>query len=97
VEYRGIELADSVNLFNKDKRSGIVNKRVKNSIDKLIDRLNYNNHKILSTYYGENTKVLIEFNCNHEPHWITPNKYKLGRGCPKCGNMIIAEKQTCKG
>lgn len=94
MEYRGIELSDSVNLFNKDKRSGTINQRIKTSLDKLIDLLNVNNHKILSVYFGEDTKILIDFNCGHESHWISPSKYKLGRGCPGCGNLIISEKQN---
>jgi hypothetical protein len=94
LEYRGIELSESVNYYNKDKRSESVNQRVKNSLDRLIDLSNFNNHKILSKYYNENTKILIDFNCNHQPHWITPAKYKQGRGCPTCGNKIISEKQN---
>jgi hypothetical protein len=94
LEYRGIELADSVNLYNKDKRCGIINQRIKTSLDKLIDLLNLNNHKLLSIYFSENTKILIDFKCGHDAHWITPSKYKIGRGCPKCGNLIIAEKQN---
>lgn len=94
MEYRGIELADSVNLYNKDKRCGAVNQRVKNSLDNFIDLIDFNNHNILSAYSDSNSKILIDFNCTHASHWITPAKYKQGRGCPKCGNIIIAEKQN---
>ena len=41
--------------------------------------------KILkSEYKGNFVKVLIDFGCGHEPHWITPAKYKSNVGCPKC-------------
>jgi hypothetical protein len=94
LKYREIELADSVNLYNSDKRCGVINERVVNSLDTLIDLLTFNNHRILSKYFNSTTKVLIDFNCNHTPHWITPNKYKQGRGCPKCSDIIKAVKQS---
>lgn len=93
MSYRGLVLADCVNFYNKDKRSGKINERVKSSIDKFIDKVNSNNHKILSVYFGDNIKILIDFNCNHDPHMITPTKYKIGRGCPKCGDLISSKKQ----
>ena len=43
-----------------------------------------NNHKLLSEYINKSTKVLINFNCGHEPHWTTPDNYKKGKRCPKC-------------
>lgn len=49
----------------------------------LVDK---NNHNILSEYVNSSQKVLIDFNCGHEPHWITPNHYKSGKGCPLCKN-----------
>ena len=49
----------------------------------LVDK---NNHNILSDYISVSQKVLIDFNCGHEPHWITPNHYKNGKGCPLCKN-----------
>ena len=50
----------------------------------LIDLLKANDHKLLSEYINNKTKVLIDFNCEHEPHWITPDNYKNGKRCPKC-------------
>lgn len=51
-----------------------------------VNMLSDNNHKLLSEYINVSTKVLIDFNCGHEPHWIKPNSYKNGVGCPKCKN-----------
>ena len=48
--------------------------------------LKENNHKLLSEYVNTMTKVLIDFNCGHIPHWISPDNYKSGCGCPKCKN-----------
>ena len=50
----------------------------------LIELINENGHKLLSEYVNNSTKVLIDFNCGHESHWIKPNHYKRGVGCPKC-------------
>ena len=52
----------------------------------LIDLLKENNHILKSEYINSKTKVLIDYNCGHEPNWITPNNYKNGNRCPKCKN-----------
>lgn len=41
-------------------------------------------YKILSEYTGSKDKILIDFNCGHEPHWIIPNSLQKGHGCPFC-------------
>ena len=53
---------------------------------------------ILLTPYGKNSreKVLIDFKCGHEPHWITPHDYKSGCGCPKCGREKVNQLQKLK-
>ena len=48
--------------------------------------LNNNGHKLLSNYANALTKVLIDFNCGHEPHWIRPSSYKKSIRCPKCAH-----------
>lgn len=53
-------------------------------INEFMELVNNNGHKLLSEYINSNTKVLIDFNCGHEPHWITPRNYKQGKGCPIC-------------
>ena len=67
----------------------------KNSINKISmlsvianfkDLIETNGHILLSEYVKNSEKVLIDFNCGHEPHWITPNMYKQGHGCPLCKN-----------
>ncbi len=52
--------------------------------NKIMALINKNNHKLLSEFINKRTKVLIDFNCGHEPHWITPQNYKQGKVCPKC-------------
>ena len=34
-------------------------------------------------------KVLIDFKCGHEAHWIAPNNYKSGQGCPIVQNQKV--------
>ena len=44
----------------------------------LLKLVKKNNHKLLSEYITSSTKVLIDFNCGHEPNWIRPSCYKTG-------------------
>ncbi|NUJ06927.1 hypothetical protein [Bacillus paranthracis] len=89
--YREIKLADSVRLY---KKNGSHNLQIKSALDRLIDNLKENGHEVLSEYVNTATKILIDFDCNHEPHWITPNDYNNGYGCPRCGgtSSIQAEE-----
>ena len=41
-------------------------------------------YRILSPYISASDKILIDFNCGHEPNWITPNALKQNKGCPVC-------------
>lgn len=42
------------------------------------------NLKRLSPYLGGSIKILIDFECEHEPHNILIGELKRGGGCPKC-------------
>ncbi|MGY3314649.1 putative CHY-type Zn-finger protein [Peribacillus simplex] len=90
--YRGIKLTDSVRLYKKD---GTFNRQIKSALDNFINKLKEKGHKVLSEYTNSATKILIDFDCIHEPHWITPNDYNQGYGCPKCGgtSSIQAEEE----
>jgi hypothetical protein len=89
--YRGIKLADSVKLHNKD---GSYNKKIKMSLDNFVDMLEYNGHCTLSEYIGNREKVLIDFKCHHDAHWTDPLTYKSGSSCPLCGRISMAKKQS---
>jgi hypothetical protein len=82
--YKGFKLADSVRLYKKDDS---FNQQIKNALDNLIDKLEKNGHILLNKYVGTHTKLLIDFNCTHEPHSITPNDYHAGYGCPRCAGL----------
>lgn len=41
-------------------------------------------YRILSLYLGSKEKIMIDFNCGHDPHWIIPNSLQKGHGCPFC-------------
>lgn len=58
---------------------------------KFLQELNKNNHVLLSEYITSNEKVLIDFKCGHEPHWMTPSCYMSGQCCPKCYRERQAE------
>lgn len=75
--------------FGCIKCSGLCSEQAK---EDLINLINKNEHKLLSEYINANTKVLIDFNCGHEPHWITPQCYKIGQECPKCARNKILEE-----
>lgn len=54
-----------------------------------------NGHTLLTPYTRNNRKVLVDFNCGHTPHLMTPNGYKNGHRCPYCsesrGETVIRE------
>ncbi|WP_255289825.1 hypothetical protein [Bacillus cereus] len=90
--YKGIKIADSVRLYKKD---GSYNLQIKSALDRLVTKLNEDKHKLLSQYVNTSTKILIDFDCGHEPHWITPNDYNSGYKCARCGgtSSIQAEEE----
>ena len=49
-----------------------------------FNMLKDNGHTLESEYINTETKVLINYNCNHVPNWVSPEHYKRGQGCPKC-------------
>lgn len=79
--YRGVKLADSVKLV---RVNGEYNSKIKQALDRFIDMLEEGGHELLSEYTGNGIKVLINFNCGHEPLWVKPNSYINGSRCPKC-------------
>ncbi|TVX83309.1 hypothetical protein QRD90_12245 [Peribacillus frigoritolerans] len=83
MKYSGIVVDDCVKLINAD---GNYNKRIKESIDKLAESIESRGHKLLSSYKGNKTEVLIDFKCGHEPRMVTPKDYKKknGVGCDRC-------------
>ncbi|PGZ98803.1 hypothetical protein COE51_10815 [Bacillus pseudomycoides] len=91
MEYRGIKLADGVKLYNKD---GSFYEKIKDGLDILANMLTEKGHILESEYHGNSVKVLIDFKCGHDAHWIKPNHYKRNVGCPKCGKINRAEKNA---
>ncbi|PFZ05228.1 hypothetical protein COL60_22990 [Bacillus pseudomycoides] len=90
--YKGIKIADSVRLYKKD---GSYNLQIKSALDRLVTKLKEDGYKLLSEYVNNSTKILIDFDCGHVPHWITPNDYKNGYGCARCGgtSSVQAEEE----
>lgn len=41
-------------------------------------------YKILSPYISNKNKILVDFKCKHNPHWIIPHTLKQNQGCPMC-------------
>jgi very-short-patch-repair endonuclease len=74
---------------NMRKRS---REKSEKSAEEFTSLVKENGHMLL-TPYGKNNmeKVLIDFQCEHEPHWTTPVSYKYGYRCPKCGNLKVTE------
>jgi ferredoxin len=53
--------------------------------ENLISLVKFNGHEwVDGEYVNAHVKVLIDFKCNHRPHWIAPHDYKKGNRCPKC-------------
>ncbi|PAE33344.1 hypothetical protein [Bacillus sp. 7884-1] len=80
--YRGIKLGNSVKLYKKD---GEFNKQVKQGLDKLADKLEKNNHLLLSEFVNNTTKITIDYRCGHKPGIAFPNNYTRDEGCYECG------------
>lgn len=59
-------------------------KRWTKSRQKTYDYCEEKGYRILSPYVNGQEKFLIDFNCEHKPHWITPNDLKQNYGCPIC-------------
>ena len=67
----------------------VAEKKKCQSKEYLLSVISSNKHELLSEYVGNNVKVLIDFKCGHEPHWVTASNYKKGYGCPKCSNNDV--------
>lgn len=49
-------------------------------------------YTLLGEYEGTHKKILMKHNiCGHE-YYVSPNKFRSGRKCPKCANKIRASK-----
>lgn len=58
--------------------------------NRLLEAVNENNHKLLSEYIDSKTKILIDFNCGHEPQYVLSTNYISGHNkCRYCTNQLI--------
>jgi hypothetical protein len=89
-KYRDVQLHKNVKLNKKD---GSFDNRLKKSLDKLIDLIIENEHVILSEYETNSKKILIDFKCGHNPHWMAPHRYKQGQSCPKCFKKNLGSRK----
>lgn len=53
-------------------------------------------YKVLSPYINTTEKMLIDFNCGHDPHWSSPIHFTRGVICPECGYKIAVYKNSGK-
>ena len=90
------ELFDELTDDLKDKYKGSKNKRSKDAYVKFINFINKKEYILLSNYYGATKKVCVDFQCGHEPHLITSDDCKQGKGCPKCGKRKIGDKAKAR-
>lgn len=86
------ELTDDL----KEKYCGAIGKmetRAKKSFIDLINVLNKRGHTLMSEYIDNGKhKILINYNCGHEPYWIRASHYKKGKGyCPMCAKIRASE------
>ena len=66
--------------------------RAKQSYVDLINELNRRGHTLMSEYIdNQKHKVLIDYHCGHEQHWIRASHYKKGSGCPVCAKISASE------
>lgn len=72
--FDGVEVLKGINSYS----------RWRDSRQSTYDYCKEKGYKILSSYIKDGEKILIDFNCGHEPHWIRPNSLKKYYGCPIC-------------
>lgn len=99
MEYRGIQLDESVKFYNKNKkRYGEFSLSIKSVLDKLADKLAENGHILLSKYKSNSIEILIDFKCEHAPQPITPSSYekRKTKNCPICAKKEKSERNQLK-
>ena len=91
MEYRGIQLDESVKLYMKN---GEFNKRTKEALDKFIDNIEKVNFKVVSYYKGSGKTVKIQCDKGHIlPVWTNSfNKYLSCSTCTE-GNIKVAKEK----
>ena len=86
------ELTDGlINKFQSREQSD----RTKKAYVDFINKLNLKGDELLSDYINTSTKVRIHYGkCGHthpEGEGVTPDNYKIGRGCGICHGFIVVE------
>jgi hypothetical protein len=90
MRYRGIEVSENAKLRKVD---GTFNKVVKEGLDKMVDRMEEEGHKVVGEYKGNLTEIMIDFGCGHEPSLLTPKSYKKGYGCKRCSGRSAEQSE----
>lgn len=72
--FNGVVIDIDINAYN----------RWNNSRSSTYNYCEEKGYKILSQYTNNKEKILIDFNCGHKPHHITPSMLKQNYGCPIC-------------
>lgn len=81
LEYRGIKLHESVKLYMKN---GKFNKKVKEPLDKLTDKLKEKGYVLLGDYINSGSYIDAKCNFGHS-FQLKPSKFLCrGDGCNKC-------------
>ncbi|QIZ08589.1 hypothetical protein HFZ78_19280 [Priestia megaterium] len=89
MDYKGIEIADTVKLYKAD---GDYNQTVKDSLDKFIKSLEESNHTLIGKYNGASKNTIFRCDLNHE-YEVTPSRFtKHNRLCPVCRELGVFKK-----
>jgi hypothetical protein len=95
VEYRGIQLHESVKLYNKD---GSYKVRIKSGLDEFLDCIFIKKYEVIGNYEGYHKPLEIKCEKGHiVPR--RPSNVIAGNECPKCRNVnnhIIEEYRGIK-
>ena len=80
MEYRGIQIDESVKLFNKN---GSYKIRIKRGLDVFLDYMETSKYKIVGIYKGYGKQIEIKCDKGHVVPRI-PSNIMLGTECPYC-------------
>lgn len=75
-------------LSSKNKKCPVCNKKGNEfGRESFFELVRKNGHTVIGEYKDAYEPLLIDFNCGHKPHKITPHNYKKNVDCPKCQNV----------
>lgn len=82
-------------MCGREKTNSFLKEKSKSAKSEVEVYAKENGYTILSKIGNMRQQICVDFNCGHEPHWVTSHDFKRGHGCPHCreskGEVVIRE------